>query len=571
MQRGKVRGAISSAQVEKMTDLFFIIIVAIVFLCLFLLLPVGESGFFLPHLYLNRVHLLQEFRMPYFTPGLCGGFLLAANPQSPIFSLAQAVSLAVSNVALATAVSQVLATLIFGIGLYKWFWWFGIHHRAARKFGVLTIVLSGYWISKCVQIPVQSLAFIPWLMHWIEKTLVEFKSPRAFKYSSSLLQAVTLLFLLFNQGHYWPIVFLFVVSSRFIVELLMVRDGRYKFVFQTAGFLAVSVTFALIMSMPRLIGTFAFALKNFSRDPAAWQIVGSFPLLFEKIAKGFFDSRVLTQSVTDPMLGNASEYTNYVGMITIPILVLGLWNIKNGIIRQGGGRALTALLLAAFCQVILTRTTHAVDLLRFFFPFLSQMYNFWRGSIIYTLCYGLLVCCGYQYLLQKRPAISLIAVLFVSLHCINVLYVYHHMPNFLSVKSSPFLAVDESPKISMCDQHHLFGCYDPILGYSNEFWKTQTVGGSVYGAVESNYYNMNDIKKMFGGNEEKGYFKTAAWPLWPKSDAEDFEKFVHFKQVMPLPAYFRWVGLISSFFWGVYFFALVFFAVRKSALLLRSP
>ena len=51
--------------------------------------PDGDFGFVSSQLYWTKAHLLNSLEFPYFTPALCGGFLLGAEPQNTIFTLLQ--------------------------------------------------------------------------------------------------------------------------------------------------------------------------------------------------------------------------------------------------------------------------------------------------------------------------------------------------------------------------------------------------------------------------------------------------------------------------------------------------
>jgi len=98
-------------------------------------------------------------------------------------------------------------------------------------------------------------------------------------------------------------------------------------------------------------------------------------------------------------------------------------------------------------------------------------------------------------------------------------------------------------------EQYQFGCYNPILSYSGAYYHTQTSAGDVNRSSNSAFFNMNDVKKIFGPDGKGGYYKDHDWPLWPKTDADDFYKFIRFKQVVPLPLHVRVLNKVSLFVW----------------------
>ncbi len=78
---------------------------------------------------------------------------------------------------------------------------------------------------------------------------------------------------------------------------------------------------------------------------------------------------------------------------------------------------------------------------------------------------------------------------------------------------------------------------------------------------------MHDPRVLGSSLANKGYFYHHKWPLWPKADSAEFEKFIRYKQVVPLPTYLSITIKLSLICWIIFIAA--FFIVWKKPSLLR--
>src|SRR5262249_12965210 len=111
----------------------------------------GDATMFITHLYLNKIHLAHEWSIPYFTPAVCGGFTLAADAQNPLFTLAQPISLMLSDQDLALRISAWFYTVILGLGFFRWLRWFGVKESGPRAMASVILALNGWWVSHLKQ------------------------------------------------------------------------------------------------------------------------------------------------------------------------------------------------------------------------------------------------------------------------------------------------------------------------------------------------------------------------------------------------------------------------------------
>ena len=93
-------------------------------------------------------------------------------------------------------------------------------------------------------------------------------------------------------------------------------------------------------------------------------------------------------------------------------------------------------------------------------------------------------------------------------------------------------------------------CWDTLTGYRHEFDHSMAQEGAVF--LQGRAINMVDIRVIFGAAGKGGYFKGHTWPFWPASDREELEKFLNFKQIMPIPLRLQIINSVSAILWIVY-------------------
>ena len=523
----------------------------------YFLIPFGGDGtaVVVPHFALLRFHLLNEIAIPYFTPLKCAGWLLAAHPKNLLFTTFTPLALLIPNSYTAVKMAHAIHTLAFVTGLYAWFRWFGVKNQIARLFAAVLISFSGYWILKTIggaQDILYGSALAPWIMVVIEKLLIE--EPKTRSRYLGLFVVLTGLFVLLVNSVYWLWIVLPLLVARVIIEVLCLRRRRARSVLTGFGVMLLSSVLAVLLSAPALAGVYEYSMQAFPRNAEHFQVIGDTRFLFEMLVRSFFDSRIVVESLGDGALGSRNEYANFIGVISLPLMAAGLFRLKN-LLRS---RAFRGLVVAAIFQVLLVRTTHVADLVRMVLPVLSSLTWYWRGSINLLLLYVVVVAAGAEFLLSKRQRVLTLACLTLMALNLGELGLVYNRADILSLEKPDFFAntINFEEYFSQPVSPHSMNtgwqmwCWDTLTGYQSEFNHSLAKGGPVF--LQDGSINMVDIRVLFGAAGKGGYFKDHTWPLWPASDREELEKFLNFKQIMPIPFRLQIINSVSAILWIVY-------------------
>jgi hypothetical protein len=527
--------------------------------------PTGDIILWVRPLFLNKLHLLREWKWPYFTPAICGGFLLAADPQNPMFTIYQLLSPFFTNQYTVIQVGKFLTTLIFASGMTLWLEEFGIKNLRARIYTAFIIVTSGYWIIQysIAAIPMDSLSFLPWLF-WAAEKLLKHKASRQ-QVLRWIATVALFSFLLLNIGQHWfQFVFLYIVG-RVVAELLfrLLKKPSSPHIIQTIGIFGASVALALLMSSHRIGSIVFYAVMHFPREIGITQIFGSIRYELVVLARALFDSRIITQHLTDKHLGGWWEWTAYLSIFSLVPIAIGLSKIKsfkNKICFAGMG--ITVILQLLFC-----RYGELVEAYRRYVPGVKNMSWYFRGRILVVYLLAVLIAKGFEVLLSGPKKYSRILAALAVLLCVGSvseqLFTYYR-GEVLGVgdwryKTSDFkypeklTAFETSEKIlEKREIYHLSqgvgeaGCYDPpLLGYKNEYFKSQVKAGPIETPANDRYANISDVPKIFGPSGLGGYYKSVAWPRWPKSDRDGLNRFLEFRQVTEPPFLLKVLSAMS--------------------------
>ncbi len=553
-----------------------------------------------------KVHLASDFAMPYFTPARAGGFHLAADTSDLLFSVYMAMNYAVPNIRWAIKITNFLLSIVLALGIYFWLPYFSVVNSSARIIGGLIVIFSGYWVWNMAIHPwAHGLAYLPWTMICMEELLKRSSGNQSRKIAFCL---TGLLFLLINSGYYWLQVAVPVIAARIIIELFWSTKEQAASL-KGLFIIGLCAFFAILLSFPRLGGIYAFQLTKFPRlggEVGAMQVIGRNKEWIEMTLRSFFDGRIITQSIHSPFhLGFFWDYTNFIGIAAIPFIIIGLARVKP----LFKNKIFIALFLASLFQLAMTRTTHASDLLRFLCPLYKQITWYWRGSAILLLFLSVLIAWGYQKVFtsgKKWVVILGVVCIFVNLAEITYVQMKHidlsaikpplsEITHTTDIPPKPFLKNpfapycmgyifgygNEKPKeISVTDTSvydepvkgdftmHVVrrlaapeanGGYNPthnrgyIFGHGKEKSKEISVTYiSVYHAPVKRYFNMNDVRRLAAPEANGGYYLNHPWPLWPRKDAQEFEKFINYKQVVTLPAWLKIMNIVSAFAWIIY-------------------
>ena len=520
----------------------------------YFLIPFGGDGtaVVVPHFALLRFHLLNEIAIPYFTPLKCAGWLLAAHPKNLLFTTFTPLALLIPNSYTAVKMAHAIHTLAFVTGLYAWFRWFGVKNQIARLFAAVLISFSGYWILKTIggaQDILYGSALAPWIMVVIEKLLSE--QPKTRSTYLGLFVVLTGLFVLLVNSVYWLWIVLPLLVARVIIEVLCLRRRRERSVLTGFGVMLLSSVLAVLLSAPALAGVYEYSMQAFPRNAEHFQVVGDTRFLFEMLVRSFFDSRIVVENLHDGALGSRNEYANFIGVISLPLMAAGLFRLKN-LLRS---RAFRGLVVAAIFQVLLVRTSHVADLARMVLPVLSSLTWYWRGSINLLLLYVVVVAAGAEFLLSKRQRVLTLACLTLMALNLGELGLVYNRADILSLEKPDVFSntINSEEYFSQPVSPHSrntgwqMWCWDTLTGYQSEFNHSLAKGGPVF--LQDGSINMVDIRAIFGAGGKGGYFKDHTWPLWPANDREDLEKFLNFKQIMPIPFRLQIINSVSAILW----------------------
>ncbi len=512
---------------------------------------------------LLKKHLLTEFSFPYFTPARCGGFLLAADGQVYIFSLYTLVHFFVPHVIWSMKITNFILSIILASGVYQWLFYLDIKSRAARLFTGLIVSISGYWVfhltNDGTQLHVQSFAYLPWILVHMEKLFI-----RAFKWDRACLKTglwLTLcLLLLGNGGYFWLQYFPYIFLGRLAAEMISPHDGRAE-ALKKIGLILFCFIFAIILSWPHLGGVLEFEASKFLRNGTGYiphyGVIGNFKALFQALFSSFFDEKHVIKGTGNGAIGGIWEFSNFIGTVALVPVVIGLFQFKK-LLKS---RIFWTFVFASLVQLAFVRTTHAADLLREVFPFFKSLTHYWRGSATLVLFASIWMAMGYEVFFQGRSKVLVFLGLFLMVfHLTEIYHVYQYRLNMsidpLHNPSLRDIGKEYKHVPAVCEQQYAPCELCHLFGY--EYWGrvpealSFDPAKSVYDSGQEGYYNMHDIKVLFSKKADHGYFMKHKWPLWPKTDKADFEKFIRYRQVFPIPLHLRIMNIISMGCWVVY-------------------
>ena len=536
---------------------------------IYFLMPFGGDGTaeLVPQFALLRFHLLNEVAIPYFTPAKCAGWVLAAHPKNLLFSTFTLLALLIPNAYTAVKLSHAIHTVAFGTGLYAWFRWFGIKTPAPRLFAALLLSMCGYWVLKTHgghQPLLYGSALAPWILVVIENLLSQ--EPKTRKRYVGLFVILTGLFVLLVNSVYWLWIVLPLLVARVVIEALCFRKVQARRVLTGFGVMLVSSVVAVLLSAPALAGVYEFSMQAFPRNSEHYQVLGDTRWLLEMLVRSFFDSGILIEARLDGTLGMTHEYTNFIGLLSLPLAAVGLFRLKN----LSGSRAFGGLVIAAIFQLALVRTTHVADLARMVLPVLNSLTWYWRGSINLLLLYVVVVAAGVELLLASRQRVLTLmcfSLLVLNLGELGMVYnraglLVVEKPDFVTntMKSKEYFSQPVFPHSSNTGWQ--MWCWDTLTGYTGGYNNSLAHVGPVY--EEDGTINMVDIRVLFGAAGKGGYFKDHPWPLWPAGDGEQLVKFLNFEQIMPVPLRLQVINSLGAILWVVYLTLVLLVGVNRA-------
>ncbi len=367
-----------------------------------------------------------------------------------------------------------------------------------------------------------------------------------------------------NSGYYWLQVAVPLIGFRFLVELIW-PDARKGQQLKKLGVLLSIISLAVLLSWPRLGGISEFQLSKFPRqkgEVSHFQVIGDTKSLLGKLIPSFFDARLITHTVHSGMLGFMWDYNNFIGLLALIPLLLGLWKTK----QLFHLKIFIGLLLAVCFQLALMRTTHVADLIRHVIPLYKSVTWYWRGTPILVLLAVTFIAIGYETMLRDitKKGLVLLAGILMVLNLGEILWANHRYFTF----PDPPLADIGRPSfiVSKPLQNHFFCRIDYIFGYGNTFPPQLSINHrvNVWDYFQNpDYYNMHDVRALFDPKTPRAYYLEHPWPLWPKTNSKEFEEFINFKQVVKPSPQLQLLNKLSLTAAGAYLTCLLVFLCAR--------
>ena len=510
-------------------------------------------------LFWTKVHLQHSLEYPYFTPALCGGFLLGADPNSTIFTFVQLMFVFVADPLVAWRLALFLASVFFAIGGARLFRVIGVKAESAQAIGGWILPLCGYWLGHSMHIAILGISFLPWLMvEAISQSTAAGSDNRPLSpaWWRRVVTSAAMIFLRLNSGHFWPLPGLFLLGPVLVASGWNVfwKNGSRGFMFALSSF-SLGAVLALAMSSLRFAAIFTFAVQAFPRGVGIFGVIGDTKILVITMLRSFFDFTVITGHEHSGMLGGHWEWTAYMGLLSLPLILIGI------VCAKPKEKWFYCLLVSSILQLILTRTSHFGELFRTFVPALKEISWFYRGIIVHVFTASFFVALGVQRLtrMTRWPIASIIFSLLIL--DFSIIYIVSGIWSPVNVQNAQFIPREQviahaGPNQAIFDYNRV-GCYNPILGYTGASYHSQVVNDFILKENTSGFYNINDVRALFSPQGRTGIYRTEPWPLWPVADRKVLDDFLMFKQVNALPPMFFWIRIVCITGWIGFVLAIV--------------
>ena len=532
----------------------------IYFLCMFNA-PGGDFSFVETQLFWTKVHLLHSFEFPYFTPALCGGFLLGAEPQNTIFTLVQLIYVFVADTSIAYQLGVSVYAMFCAAGTARLLRALGVHLQTSQAIGGLLVVCSGFVVlrSKFGHVGALGIWILPWLMvEAISLSTADYSDTRLFSpvWWSRVVRHAAMVFILINSGHFWPLPVLFLLGPLFVASgwKIFCERGLRELVLAISP-VVFGAFLSLAMSALRFAAIFTFAVQAFPRGVGIFGVIGDTRLLIVTMPRSLFDFTVITSHEHSDMLGGFWEWSAYMGLLSLPLGLIGIVSAKPKT------KWFYCLLVASVFQFVLTRTTHFGELIRTLVPALREISWFYRDIIVYVFTVSFFVALGVDRL-SRGTSLPIAAIISCLLICdFAIVYIVSGTWSPVKEATVDIISMERVFAHKGTNQakfvYNRIGCYNPILGYTGGSYHSQVVNGLILEEKTKGFYNMNDVRALFSPQGRTGIYSSEPWPLWPVADRNVLDEFLMFKQVNDLPPIFFWIRVASIAGWVGFAVAIV--------------
>ena len=512
-------------------------------------------------LFWTKVHLNHSLEFPYFTPALCGGFLLGADPNNSIFTFVQLVYAFVADPFFAWRIALFLTSVFFAIGSVRLFRALGVRSQSAAVVGGWLLPLCGYWVAhgSAGHIAILGISTLPWLMvEAISLSTADYSDIRLFSllWWTRVVHHAAMLFLLINSGHFWPLPALFLLGPIFVASGWKIfRERGLRELVLAISPLVFGGILSLAMSALRFAAIFTFAVQAFPRGVGMYGVIGDTRYLMVTMLRSLFDFTVITSHEHSGMLGGFWEWSAYMGLLSLPLGLVGIVSAKPK------AKWFYCLLAASVFQFVLTRTTHFGELIRTLVPALREISWFYRGIIVHVFTASFFVALGVDRL-SRVTRLPIAAIVFCLLICdFAIVYIFSGTWSPVKEPTVKLISMErviahEGPNQAIFGYNRV-GCYNPILGYKRENYHSQAVNGLILKENTRGFYNINDVRALFSPQGRTGIYRTEPWPLWPVADRKVLDDFLMFRQVNALPPMFFWIRIVCITGWIGFVLAIV--------------
>ena len=139
------------------------------------------------------------------------------------------------------------------------------------------------------------------------------------------MTSAAMIFLLLNSGHFWPLPGLFLLGPVLVASgwNIFWKNGLRGFMFALSSF-SLGAVLALAMSSLRFAAIFTFAVQAFPRGVVIFVVISDTKYLVITILRPFFDFTMISGHEHSGMLGGHWEWTAYMGLLSLPLILIGI-------------------------------------------------------------------------------------------------------------------------------------------------------------------------------------------------------------------------------------------------------
>lgn len=504
----------------------------------------------IPRLILGAVHVWQNgFSIPHFTPSLCAGIPLAADPQSYFFSLPQWL----------TFFFDPYSASLFTIALFYAIGFVGAYRLCRNTLslsaesslvGAFLFLFNGFSFAHLLVGHLTHYPFLlfPWLIIWIIDGL------RSNEVTPFLLTVISGVYCVFGGAVHVAVVLSFGV----LLFLPMIRFYSKASWQKTALWLAGAISAILVLCSAKITSGYLFSTHFVTReiDTAPGNILTTWLRYF-----WFVPSKTPVELPFGSMTFGAWEYVGFVSKLTLAALFA--WAIRWRELRY-------RLVLPTFAVALFVILVGWGRPLNRFLPLLSGYHNPIKIWASFTLLFVIIGAFAFERLLQGRPAKTRAAFFLLALA--SMMIEFNGLANFFSRPSTglgigvtfpydsdryialkrggqlpPVATVVSDPTLDfegITAGFTSLKCYEPLFGYDRSGMRSTARPGPT-DQVRDGAFNLNHPGCLLYPSQ----YQCKAWDRIPSSYQQQFDDFRSGKSVFEIPFWHR--ALYALNFFGI--------------------